>query len=76
MTGSKGYDGTNVPEKEIQEPKLHFYLFVECCLHLTSIQNFWFLWKSVFLKQLVCGEWILSSAYGNVLSNLYLMSHC
>ena len=26
------------------EPELHLCVFVECCSHLTNIQNFWLLW--------------------------------
>jgi len=76
----------DVAEKEIQEPmaekvmmtepELSLCVFVECCSHLTNIQNFWLLWYSVFMQQLDCGECILKTPYGNVLSNLYFMSHC
>ena len=56
--------------------RVKFMYFVECCSHLTNIQNYCLLWQCVFLEQLDCGEWILNSSYGNVLSSLYLMSHC
>jgi len=77
---------TDVAEKEIQEPmadqvttmepQLRLCVFVECCTHLTNVQNFWLLWLSVFMQQLDCGECILNAPYGNVLSSLYFMSHC
>jgi len=45
---------TDIEEKEIQEPmadqvmmmepELRVCVFVECCSHLTNIQNFWRLW--------------------------------
>jgi hypothetical protein len=45
---------TDLAEKKIQEPKaeqvtmtnpdLILCVFVECCSHLTNIQNLWLLW--------------------------------
>ena len=45
---------TDIVEKDNQQPmrdqvitmesELILYLFVECCSHLTNIQNFWLLW--------------------------------
>ena len=45
---------TDIAEKVNREPmrdqvitmesELSLYVFVECCSHLTNIQNFWLLW--------------------------------
>jgi hypothetical protein len=54
MRGLKLKMFTDVAEKEIQEPmadqvtmtepELGLCVFVECCSHLTNIQNLWLLW--------------------------------
>jgi hypothetical protein len=38
------------------ENELNLCSFVECCSHLTNIQNSWLFWQSVFLKQWDCAE--------------------
>ena len=77
---------TDIAEKEIQEPmankvrttdpELCLCVFVECCSHLTNIQNVSLLWQSEFTEQLECREWILNAPCGDTWKSLCFMSHC